>query len=63
MSYLSLGFQALYMAHEYPAALKYSFNITDCRFWYKPARINRDRVADAVLPGWLRMYSAAAKIH
>jgi len=24
------------MAHEYPAALKYSFNIIDCGFWYKP---------------------------
>jgi len=25
------------MAHEYPAVLKYSFNIIDCGFWYKPA--------------------------
>jgi len=29
---LSLGFQALYMAHEYPALLKYPFNIIDCGF-------------------------------
>jgi len=25
------------MAHEYPAVLKYSFNIIDCGFWYKPS--------------------------
>jgi len=24
------------MAHEYPAVLKYWFNIADCAFWYKP---------------------------
>jgi len=24
------------MAHEYPAALKYWFNIADCAFWCKP---------------------------
>ena len=33
---LSLGFQAHYMAHEYPAVLKYSLDIIDYGFWYKP---------------------------
>jgi len=36
MSWLSLEFQALYMAHEYPAVLKYSFTIFDCGFLYMP---------------------------
>ena len=30
MSYLSLGFQALYMAHEYPTVLKYSQGHAQC---------------------------------
>ena len=36
MALIVLGFQALYMAHEYLAVLKYWFNFADCAFWYKP---------------------------
>ena len=32
MYQLSLGFQALYMAHEYPAVLKYSLTLLTADF-------------------------------